>query len=168
MEVTEASLEAIKAEQPTTTQPWAIGGLLYLVAIGVFISPIRLIVSFWQTFVPIFSDGRWDDITTIGNEALFGLVVFEIIGNLVLIVCACYLIHLFVKKKANFPHWYLGISIGAFTFIGIDFYIVSQIFPTAELANEEIIRNLAPAVLSTLIWSPYLLLSERARHTFIQ
>lgn len=167
MEITDKAQEVEHIQEPSSSEPWKIGGFLYLVAIGVFISPIRLINSFIQTFIPIFSDGRWDDITTIGNEAVFGLIVFEILGNILLIGLSAYLAVQFIQKNSTFPKWYFGIALTGISFVVVDLYIASLLFPEHTFFNDETVEAILPALVSILIWSPYLFFSERSKNTFV-
>ncbi len=66
-------------------EPAGLGGWLILVGIGVVLSPIRLLISSAITYFPIFSDGTWQAVTTVGSEfyhPFWGpLLLSEIIFN---------------------------------------------------------------------------------------
>jgi len=46
-----------------------LGGWLILVGIGVVLSPIRLLGLIIQVYKPIFEDGTWEALTTVGSES---------------------------------------------------------------------------------------------------
>lgn len=42
-------------------------GLLVLLGIGIVLSPIRLVTELYSTYLPIFTDGTWDKITSMNS-----------------------------------------------------------------------------------------------------
>ena len=78
-----------KREVPETRHE-KIGGWLILLAIGLVLTPLRTLVFLGKNFYPIFTTGAWSVLTTPGTKAYHPLwapvLIFELVGNLVLIV----------------------------------------------------------------------------------
>lgn len=94
--------------------------------------------------------------------------MFEIIGNLIFLGVSTYLVVLLLKKRQIFPKWYLRVSLLSAAFIGLHLFIVRSIFPDAPMTAQEILEASAPVMYSLIVWSPYLFLAERSKHTFIR
>jgi len=63
-------MEAFEAKNTKeTATPRRIGGWLILVGIGVVFTPLKIIFLLSTTYPPLFSDGAWEAITTVGSEA---------------------------------------------------------------------------------------------------
>ena len=87
-----------------------LGGWLILVGIGVVLAPFILSATFFPIFIPLFTDGTMETITSSENgifHPLLGpLIYLEIVVNSALIILHFYLIYLFFwKKKFNFKSW---------------------------------------------------------------
>ena len=46
-----------------------LGGWLILVGLGVVLTPIRILATYIPIYKPIFEDGTWEALTTVGSEA---------------------------------------------------------------------------------------------------
>lgn len=154
-----------------TKQPLKIGGWLILVAIGVVLSPIRLLMLMGTTYPGIFMDGTWEILTIEGSASYSPIwapfLLGEIFVNAVFLILGLYLAYLFFTKKASLPKWYLGLALCSSVFIVVDAYIVTLVLPEAEVFDQETLKEFFRSLVSLLIWSPYLLLSQRAKDTFI-
>jgi len=160
------------ALKETSKEPWEFAGLLILVGLGVVINPFRIIIDFFSTYPPIFTEGTWDSITSMNSlnyDPYWGtLITIEIIANLVFIYLTLFLLFLFFKKKSTFPKWYFICALATVLFTLINSYLVSWIYPSLALWSEDTIKHIAGGVVSIFIWTPYLFISERAKNTFIQ
>ncbi len=149
-----------------------IGGLLILVAIGVVVSPLRILHFLSTVYPPIFTDGTWG---ALANEAsptylpLWGsLILAEILINAFVLMASVYLAFLFFNKKAKFPSWYAGIALFSLGFILVDAYMVTLIIPEIPMFDNETTSEVLKASISCLVWMPYLLLSKRSKETFVR
>jgi len=148
-----------------------IGGWLILVAIGTIITPFKLLYFVGTIYPPIFTDGTWEALTTVGSQAYSPfwapLIIGEIAANVLLLVLSAYFVYLFFSKKASVPFWYFGLALFSCIFIVIDAYLVTFILPEVEMFDAETLGELARSLFALLIWSPYLFLSQRSKDTFI-
>ncbi len=147
-----------------------IGGWLILVAIGVVVSPLRLLAELSKTYLPIFKDGTWEALTSPGSEvynsAFSTLLIGEIFFNSLMLLVSIYLIYLFFAKKSFFPKLYIWIILISLIFIPLDALIVSSIFPDVQAFDAETMKEVGRTVIVGIIWIPYMLISKRVKATF--
>lgn len=147
----------------------SIGGWLVLIAIGLFVSPFKII---YEIFIlnPTYINGDWLSYLNFSNgfnNFLIGVLIFvELLINIFAIVIFPILIVLFFKKRSSFPKLYSFVLIGHFIFIVFDTFIASALLDI-EL-NEKETFELIRAFISTTLISAYLLMSERSKETFIK
>ena len=148
-----------------------IGGWLFWVALGVVLSPIRQFFFLGTTYPTFFTDGSWEALTLPGSESYipyFGaFLISEILINVAMIIGGLYLIYLFFNKKSNLPKWYLGLALFSTVFIIIDAYVVSLLVSGVEAFDSETMKEIARSFASLIIWSPYLIYSQRSKDTFV-
>ncbi|WNO11270.1 DUF2569 domain-containing protein [Teredinibacter sp. KSP-S5-2] len=149
-----------------------LGGWLVLVGIGVVISPFRLLATFVPTYKPIFEDGTWEALTTVGSEAYtpyFGsLLIGEIAFNTIMVAASVYLIYLFFSKHYLFPKLYIGIVAASLIFIPLDAWIVTKVFPGEPMFDPETTKEFMRSLIASVIWVPYMLVSKRVQATFVE
>ncbi len=158
-------------KKPHITKKYeGLGGWLILVGISVVISPLRLLTEL-KTFLPIFNNGTWEALTTPTlesyNSFFSSLLIGEILFNSLMMLFSAYLIYLFFTKKSFFPKLYIWVLILNLVFIPLDAILVSLAFPNTEVFDVETIKAIGKALLASLIWIPYLLISKRVKATFI-
>jgi len=90
-----------------------LSGWLVLVGIGVVFSPIKLLFTYVPLYKPIFEDGTWEALTTVGSEVYNSLwaplLIGEITFNSLIFAASICLIYLFFSKHYLFPKLYIGI-----------------------------------------------------------
>ena len=147
------------------------GGLLILIAIGVFYTPLKLAYHIIKEYPPIFTDGIWAAISSkesVDYSVIFQyLIIGEIIGNIIIIILSLYLIFLFVYKKSFFPIWYVAVALTSCLFVVLDSYVYSLAVPASSIFSYDIIRELGHSLIALLLFSPYLFISKRSRETFV-
>jgi hypothetical protein len=148
-----------------------LSGWLILVGIGVVFAPIRVLVNTVKVFHPIFTDGIWEALTTVGSAAynpLWGpLLIGEIIFNVAMMIALIYLIYLFFSKHYRFPMLYIAIVAISLVFIPLDAWLVSFILPNAPIFDQETTGEFVRVLIGGIIWVPYMLLSKRVKATFV-
>jgi len=149
-----------------------LGGWLILVGIGVIVAPIRLLVTYIPIYRPIFENGTWEALTTVGSEAynpIWGpLIIGEISYNTIMIVASIYLIYLFFSRHYLFPKVYIAVVAASLVFIPLDAWLVTKIFPDEPMFDPETTKEFMRVLISGLIWVPYMLISKRVEATFVE
>ena len=149
-----------------------LAGWLVLVGLGVVISPIRLLISYVPIYLPIFRDGTWEILTTVGSEAyhpLWGpLIIGEVIYNLSIVAFSFYLIYLFFSKHYLFPKFYIGIVVVSLIVIPLDAWFLSFVLPNKPVFDPDTILEFSKVLVVALVWVPYMLISKRVKATFVE
>ncbi len=149
-----------------------LGGWLILVALGLVVSPIRILLTTLQTFLPIFQDNSWATLTTPGSPAYNAfwapLLIGEIVFNALLCGAYLYLIYLFFTKHCLFPKIYIATLAVAVVFIPLDAWLVSMIMPNEPVFDPDTAKEFGRSLVAALIWIPYMLVSKRVRATFVE
>ncbi|GAB5453192.1 MAG: hypothetical protein Hals2KO_35200 [Halioglobus sp.] len=149
-----------------------LGGWLILVGIGVIVAPIRLLATYIPVYKPIFEDGTWEALTTVGSEAydpLWGpLLISEIVYNSTMVFLSIYLIYLFFSKNHLFPKVYIAIVAVSLVFIPLDAWLVTKVLPAEPMFDPETTKEFVRVLVGALIWVPYMLFSKRVKLTFVE
>jgi uncharacterized membrane protein YhdT len=155
---------------PVVVSADKIGGWLYLVAIGIAISPFRLLASYKQTVLAVFSNGGWENATTIGSAAYHPLwaplLVTELVVNALMSATWIYMNYLFFSKKKGLPKWYVSAMLFTLAFMIFDMLMVQVVRPDSPLMDPDDAKELARLVIGICIWVPYMLTSDRVKRTF--
>jgi len=148
-----------------------IGGWLILVAIGIVLTPTRIITEMMATYPEIFSTGAWDALTTQGSEAynsLWGPIILgEILINSGMLLACLYIAYLFFSKKSAFPKWYIGLGVFSLGFVVADALAIKLVLPLEPAFDPDTVKELMRSLLVVVVWVPYMLVSKRVKATFI-
>lgn len=149
-----------------------LGGWLILVALGVIVSPLRIIFELFPLYSDIFTNGYWEILTTPGTDAYHAMWAPILLGemgiNLALIFAWLYTIFLFFSKKRAFPKWYIGIVIFTLIFIVFDAIAINSVLPDEPIFDSDTVKEISRTLISCLIWIPYMLISKRVVATFVR
>lgn len=152
--------------------PKAIGGWLKLLGLLMIISPIKSLYLLYVTFVPLFTDGAWEALTSIDSEQylpIWGpLLVGEMVFNSAITISIFYVAYLFFYKKASFPIWYVSIAAFSIVFIIADDYVFSTFLSGMPMFGKETVTEISKSLVPLLILTPYLFISKRSKATFTQ
>uniref|UniRef100_UPI00404845BB DUF2569 family protein n=1 Tax=Rheinheimera sp. TaxID=1869214 RepID=UPI00404845BB len=139
-----------------------IGGWLYLVALGVFASPVWLMLHTYGIYSEIFSETSWAEMLQNLTEfwaisQITSIVVFAMLALLTL-----YNVHLFIGKKRTFPRtyiWFLALT------------LIALLADMLIIVPEEFWQEYWPGIINQtivcLVWIPYMLRSKRVKSTFV-
>jgi hypothetical protein len=159
------------AEDQSRVAVSGIGGWLYLVAIGLCLTPIRLGTEIVRGLRP-FDPATWHAVTTPGTRAyhpLFGpLIVGELVANAALLVWAIVLLYLFFAKRRAFPAVMIAFLIVRLLIQVADMLVAKMIPAAAAAVGPAVYGALAGGVLVVLIWVPYFIKSRRVHATFVR
>ncbi len=150
--------------------PIGIGGWLILPVIGLFVFPVRVLVSLATDYVPIFQDGIWGNLTTRGSEVYHALwapvIIGEIFCNVGFLLFDLVLLYLLFTKSHRFPKAFIVFTVANLAFIVGDAAIAWQIPAVAARGLEGFGSEAARALVVVAVWVPYMLVSKRVRNTF--
>jgi hypothetical protein len=141
-----------------------LGGWLMLAGLALVISPLVILGTTIAGNVPLLtnSDSRAFLQT---HPILEGLIVFEIISNLIFVALLGALNFLFFTKKHSFPTYmilYLALQLIA---VSGDFLAVHSVMPSVHTPASY--NAITRSLLGAAIWIPYLLISRRVKVTFV-
>lgn len=147
-------------------------GWLILVGINVVLSPWVTIFWLVKTYIPIFSGGAWEVLTS-PDSAFYHpfwkyLIAGELVSNSFLIAVMFFLNYLFFCRKKLFPRVFIALSIFMPAFIVMDALLTGIVAPEEPVFDPETMKELRRSVISALIWVPYMLMSKRVKATFIR
>jgi len=164
-----------------------IHGWLILVAIGIIVTPVRLISgvmgryhAFFDQFVAGDTTSLWERLTIQGSGSysplLAPLIIGEMIINVGLTGAHLYMAYLFFSKKAVFTKWFIGLAAFSLIFMIADAFALKLVQPSqpwfGPAATRELTILLAaviwiPSLFAVVVWIPYMLISKRVKATFV-
>jgi hypothetical protein len=149
-----------------------LGGWLILVAIGMFLSPLRIIATVARTSAN-FGLWRWRELTTPGGQLYHPgwapCLIFELLGQITLIVLCVVALVLFFQKRRLFPRWYIGILLTNAVFVITDSLIAPAVLRDHLAQSPDAhIGPLMGVFVGCAIWIPYMFQSRRVKATFIR
>lgn len=158
--------------QNETTGPRGLGGWLILPGAGLILTPFIISSQLLSDYVPIFTEGIWEMVTSPGSEAFvpgFGaLVLFEILGNLFRIALAVVLLVLFFMRSHRFPMLYIAFAAFAVLFVVVDTMWARAIIQFDSEMTLDSVRDVVLSLGGALIWIPYMIRSRRVHNTFVR
>jgi hypothetical protein len=147
-----------------------IGGWLILPLIGLIITIIGVPLTVYKELVPVFTGGYWQVVTSPASDFYHPLwaptILFELLGNLTLVLFAVILLWLLVQHSRWLPKLIIAFFVLNFLFMSGDYVLVGML-PNVQSDPEswkEIFRSLVACV----IWIPYFLESKRVKATFVK
>ena len=149
-----------------------IAGWLYLVGIGVVMNPLFLLVSVGGDLLPLFFSDTWTMLTTPDSAAYHPmwapLLIFELIGNVGLLLFSVVVAVLFFQKRKLLPKVIIAFMLSSLTFVVADHFLANTIPFIANAADSELTIAIIRSAVTCIIWIPYFLLSKRVKGTFVQ
>jgi hypothetical protein len=168
------ALPALALEETTPARPRLEGlsGWLVLVGLGLFLTPIRALAYFVQTY-SVYATAQWNALTVPGTDAYHAFwapyLIFALVVNLTSLVLAVLLLVLFFRKRHSFPRVYIGFLIFNVVALAIDHLGARQLSAVLEESDlAESSTELARSVVACAIWIPYMVVSRRVRATFVR
>lgn len=147
-----------------TTKEMSIGGWLLLPALGIILSPFRMVIEIIDLIKEgVYEQSTWSYLWNDKQYELITLVFTGSILNIMLFIFSITLIVLFLMKRTNIPNLMIGfylfnLSIMAMSTASIYFFDISEDLELVDLFRYFI---------SCCIWIPYFIKSKRVKNTFI-
>ena len=148
-----------------------LGGWLILVGLGLYLRPIIIVVTLLMT-VSSYDLETWQTLTNPGSGSYHALwapvLIFELLGNITLLVFTIFLLVLFHQKRAVFPRMMIMLLLAQAIFLILDHILAQQIPYVAASNDTKTLRQMNSAIFGAVIWTAYLLVSKRVKATFIR
>lgn len=145
-----------------------LSGWLVLLGIVLAITPLRMMVLA-SDLVTATSLANWTTLTTAGGDSYHPLwaplLLFEVVGNLGLLVAVLLVLVLYFQRRTNFPRFAIVLFLAGFAIQAIDQWFAGVVLDDATTKDY---IELASAGLGSLLWSTYLWRSRRVRSTFVR
>lgn len=150
-----------------------LGGWLVLVQIGMYLTIVLLITTFFNDTLPALRSENWELFTSQDSpfyDSMWKPVLyFETAANALMLAFLLYCLVNFYRKKTILPVLMI-VFYSANLLVGlIDYGMLSQIDIVQEydLLGGDTIRDLVRSAITCAIWIPYFLKSERVQNTFV-
>jgi transglutaminase-like putative cysteine protease len=139
-----------------------INGWLVLLAIGVVLTPVRLLIDVAKN-PDLYFGSAWFTWLSAKQYFLFGYALVSQIYNIFKVSFSVLLVILLFKRRTSFPLLMI-IQIGANLVLTSADLIISN---TVDLLEPVSAKDMIAAIVGSLIWIPYLLMSQRVKETFV-
>ena len=157
---------------PALDGPKGIGGWLLLPVIGMFVFPVRCVISLATEYLPIFEKDLWANLTTPGSNAYHPLwaplLIYEVVFNLAFLVFDLFLLYLLFTKAHRFPKLYIAFAVLNLVFVVSDALLGYQIPAVVAQGMDAIWKEIGRSFMMVAIWVPYMLVSKRVKNTFVR
>lgn len=146
--------------------PWPVKGWLLLLGLIITISPIFIFAIIVK--MQMFDNTAWQQLKQAGGNTflLQSICIFEMLGNIFILVYSILLVFLFYRKRDTFPKTMIYFYLIDLTFLVVDAVAVQLIYQQ-DSWDATTTLNVQRALVSGVVWSLYLLRSERVKETFI-
>jgi len=151
--------------------PKGLGGWLVLPIIGSIIRPFSALANLRENFLPIFTNGSWEKVTSPESSLFIPLwgptILFEIAFNVLLVVFSVTICILMFRKSRKTPKYYIILLAGVPAALTIDLILCVNLPNFSQNALFKSLSTLAPTIVAAAIWIPYFIKSSRVKNTFI-
>lgn len=150
----------------------ALGGILYLAALGVYFGPLAMGYQLWQQ-LPAYRMDTWAELTIPGGASYHGMWSIFLLTELFLLlaqwVMSVLLLILFIRRRTSMPKVWVAVSFFMLAAALIDQVMVALLPADAGVAfTEQEIAEVVRTLLIRLAWCVYFLRSKRVAGTFTQ
>jgi len=142
-----------------------IGGLLYLVAIGVILSPI-INAFYLKQLVEAAQNANWEMVWQQGPVTMLS-IIFGFGAQGYMLFFTIFLAVLFFGRRKIFPKMFIFYIVSVFALCVIDVFIAVSVPNITPQMVEEVITSAVRNFTLGLIWIPYFLKSKRVKRTFV-
>jgi transglutaminase-like putative cysteine protease len=148
-----------------TVEGEPIGGWLILIAIGLTLTPFRLIYDL-ITNPETVNGEAWLSMLLLERYGLFVFLVLEHIYNIVYLLFSVLVIVLFYQRRSSAPRL-ISILYGVTCIVTILDTIVSLQIDQSVAAENNFYNDMIKSIIAAAIWIPYFNISTRVKSTFV-
>lgn len=142
-----------------------LSGWLILVGFGLVVSPFVTLSTLVTVNLPFLYNAKYQPFLS-SHPALAGLLLFEVITNIIFILGVLALNFLFFTKRKAFPTFMIIYLATQCCLILFDALATHVLLPSTNLAGSY--AAIARPFMAALIWIPYFLISRRVKATFVR
>jgi len=162
-----SKVEETKSIPEDKKEKGGLTGWLALVGLGLIVTPFIQGYSLYG-YLPLFSE-------TFDIPGYMTLLQFEFVMLSILALSSVYLLYLYLKKKENFPKFYIIYLATSAIYSVVDlFFLSSLVAPTPE--QQKVISDtltqstsdVTRTVILGIIWIAYMLNSKKVKATFVK
>lgn len=137
-----------------------IGGFLYLPLISLFIHAVSNLAAIYDAFKYLIENYDYLSFDVRLFFAGTALICF------ILFLATAYIIPVFLKRKKQLPKLYICLYISIILLTSLNVYMLYALIPGVTIGYDELSPVLR-LVISSCIWIPYFIKSERVKRTFV-
>jgi len=155
-------------KEPVDEKLSGLGGWLILPALGLVLTPIRLLFEM-RDYIYVFSLKSWNQVlATDGISPWFQeIAITELILNSAMILFGLVLVVEFFQKRHTLPKLYIAVTAFSVAYLLIDMYLAGVIKEGENLYTDNDRVEVMRAMFGALIWIWYFSVSRRVRSTFV-
>jgi hypothetical protein len=148
-------------------QPWAIGSFLILPAIGICLSPLRLLWDMFSDDMAFFHATDYTSYVSTDHPVLVDLAMhFSQLMGFAQLAFTVVLAVLFFQRRSSVPLLMKVLYAGTLAWLCVDFWIYEAMGLEELLGEPYGAKEITRAFIAAAIWVPVFHLSERVRLTF--
>jgi len=148
-----------------------LGGWLIVIGAGLVLLPVRITLFLLEDVAPAFTHEVWTALTMPGSPAYHPLnapvLIFELVGNMVLLACSVLVVVAFFVKHRWFPFLAVVFLLGALLFYVVDYAATERLLAAQGMPSGGPIWDLVGAAVLCAMLVPYFLRSQRVKKTFL-
>lgn len=144
--------------------PLPIGGWLILVAIGVSLTPLRIVYDLLNEENNFYNSSVWTSLWQSNQLGIFAFLTVELMYNITFLFFSVLVIVLFFQRRSSLPiliSFFYGLSFGITL---VDMLVASYV---VDVSFKDNLTDILQPLLVAVIWIPYFNYSERVEETFI-
>lgn len=148
-----------------------LGGMLIIGVLSIAFSAIISFTSITKAVLPLNINSTWMAISNLSldtyNQPWMRFVFFKFSSSIFILILSIVLVILFIKQSKRFPMALIIFFMVRILLLAFIFYYQTIIKGPATPNLSEIVSSVFRALVITGVWIPYIMLSEKARETFI-
>ncbi len=144
-----------------------LGGWLIVLAIGLTLTPFRMLYEFGDLIV-YWQASSWLDIKTAYTDNYFGislLILCELLFNTLFLVFSLLVVVVFYQRRTSAPQIITFFLLTNLGFVVLDTFVAGILLETGT-EMDEIFADIIRSMIYAGIWCTYLYKSERVKSTF--